>query len=473
VQQHDWAIERLQWQQENARQVAQIGHLTAINATVVAANQELAQANLALTGLHEDVLVRNEELQAATEEIKSLNEELQATNEELETLNEEQEATLEELRATNDDLLVRSLEVQALAAEREQQQRASEAQAAELHAILGSISDAVLVLAPFGEVRFTNATYATLFGMLGLERAADDNGVALPFDALPQQRARQGRPFRMTFTLPTTAGERRYYEATGAPIWVGEAREGSVITLRDITERNLRRLQEDFLALASHELRSPLTSLKAAAQMLARRIGSTDERAGTLLTTILRQLERLQQLIADLVDSSRLQHGKLRLTLLPVDLPELVAQTIAAFALGVPQPPIVIAGPPEGTLLIAGDAVRLEQILTNLLTNASKYAAGSPQIVVRLRQVDQDAEMQVADQGPGIAAADLPQLFQRFFQVQAEAETARTGLGLGLFLTHELVVAHGGHILVSSQVGQGTTFTMRFPLLSPPEPPPL
>ncbi|MBA3827031.1 MAG: ATP-binding protein, partial [Ktedonobacterales bacterium] len=134
------------------------------------------------------------------------------------------------------------------------------------------------------------------------------------------------------------------------------------------------------------------------------------------------------------------------------------------FTLGVPQPPIVIEEPPQGTLLIAGDAVRLEQILTNLLTNASKYAADSPQIVVRLRQVAQDAEIEVQDQGPGIAATDLPQLFQRFHQVQAEATAAHTGLGLGLFLTRELVVAHGGDITVRSQVGQGTTFTLHFPL---------
>lgn len=322
---------------------------------------------------------------------------------------------------------------------------------AELHAILGSI----------GEVLFTNATYATLFGVRRLAGTAEDeHGVALAPEELPQHLATRGQPFRMTFTLPTSGGERRYYEATGAPIWVGKARQGSVITLRDITDRSLRCLQEEWLALAGHELRSPLTALKSAAQLLDRRIAPTDEHLRPLLPSILRQIARLQRLIKDLMDVSRFHHGKLRLIRVPVDLGELIPSTSAAFALGVP-PPDYGGGPPPGTLIIQGDALRLEQILTNLLTNASKYAADSPQIVVRVAQVGPDAEIQVRDQGPGIAAADLPHLFQRFYQVQADA---RSGLGLGLFLTRELVVAQGGQIALSSQVGQGTTFTLRFPL---------
>ena len=443
----------------------QLDAMTSANTTLRRANDKVAQINVTVTGLNEDLMVRNEEFQASTEEIKTLNEELQATNEELETLNEEMEATVEELRATNDDLIARTNEVQHLAALREEQRQLSASKAVELEAILLSMGDALLVLNVAGEVVLTNASYVTFFGTDRFDwTAEDENGQVIPFDETLQQRVKAGKPFRQIFTQSLSEGKRRWLEATCEPIRLNEVVTGMVMTVRDVSDQSLQRLQDEFLALASHEFRTPLTSMKMATQMLERKLKTAEDPVMVLLATLVRQIKQLQQLTDDLANVSRLKHMKLHFALLPIDLHEVVTNSITAFAIAMPNPPIVFEG--KEHLMIQGDVGRLEQILTNLLTNASKYAANSPQVVVRLRQRNQQAELEVQDYGPGIEAKDLPNLFQRFYQIDNAAASARSGLGLGLYLSRELVKAQGGEITVASQVGKGTTFTIRFPLLS-------
>jgi signal transduction histidine kinase len=119
-----------------------------------------------------------------------------------------------------------------------------------------------------------------------------------------------------------------------------------------------------------------------------------------------------------------------------------------------------------GPLLVYSDAVRLEQVLLNLLTNALAHAPEATGIEVRLRRVDGEVELQVQDDGRGIAAAALPHLFTRFYQVARPDRPSQAGLGLGLFVCKELVTAHGGRIDVRSTEGEGTTFTVWLPLLA-------
>jgi two-component system CheB/CheR fusion protein len=121
----------------------------------------------------------------------------------------------------------------------------------------------------------------------------------------------------------------------------------------------------------------------------------------------------------------------------------------------------------EEPLVVAGDATRLSQVLLNLPTNAAKYAADGERIEVRLRQEQAEAILEVQDYGPGIPAAALPHLFDRFYQ--AGRRPGQDGLGVGLFITRELVRAHGGTIEVRTSEGAGTTFTVRLPLLTAPE----
>jgi two-component system CheB/CheR fusion protein len=193
---------------------------------------------------------------------------------------------------------------------------------------------------------------------------------------------------------------------------------------------------------------------------------STDGRARRYLARVQEQMQRLQRLVDDLLEVERLQEGKLQLERDAVDLVPLVQGLVEALQATTDGPRVALAIA-EGPLVVAGDATRLSQVVLNLLTNAVKYAADSERIDVRLRQEEGEALLEVQDYGPGIPAAALPHLFDRFYQ--AVRRPAEDGLGVGLFITRELVRAHGGTIEVRSSEGEGTTFTVRLPLLEAPE----
>jgi two-component system CheB/CheR fusion protein len=435
------------------------------------ANQELTAANADLRSLNEDLLVANEEAQAAVEEIETLAEEQQASNEELETLNEELQSTIEELNTTNDDLESRGHELQAAAA-------ALEGERSRLAAVLAGMADAVLVVDRAGNPVLTNAAFDRTFDTAGASFVPrDEAGRPLPAEATPQQRAARGETFSVQFTwAPAEGDERRWFEASGRPIST-DGTEGGVLVIRDISERSLLRLQEQFVAIASHELRTPLTALMGFLEVLTREPPAGGEaQRRRHVTLALEQAQRLNALVDDLLDVTRLRRGTLRLAFEPVDLVPLVARAVeAAQAMAANQTVHLDAGAAGGPLVVRGDAGRLEQAVGNLLANAIKYAPGTERIDVRVRRAAGgsaaaaaagagSAEIEVQDYGPGIAPADLPHIFSRFFQVERGGRGAERGLGLGLYITREIVTAHGGTIDVRSVEGQGTTFTVRLPL---------
>ncbi|MBV9279670.1 MAG: PAS domain S-box protein, partial [Chloroflexi bacterium] len=434
------------------------------------ANQELTAVNLELRSANEEFLLGNEELQAASEEVETLNEELQASNEELETLNEELQATVEELNTTNDDLEARSLELQDLTISLEAQRRRIEFERTRLAAVLVNMSDAVLVMRPSGETILTNAAYDRLFHGPNAPMAAEDpEGNPLPPDESPRQRASRGETFRLEFVVREADGSRRWFEAIGEPIRQDGSEAGGVVVIRDITDRSLRRLQDEFLALASHELRTPLTVVRASLGMLDRYLpADADDRLRRFIDMGEQQVRRMERLIADLVDVTRLQTGRLSLRTQPIDLVELARQTVdLAQAMTDEQTIELEAG--HRPLTVDGDRDRLQQVLLNLLTNTIAHAPESKRVDVRVRRSGGEAEVVVQDYGPGIPQADLPNLFSRYFSGSGLEHDGDSGLGLGLFITDQLVRAHGGTIRADSQPGEGATFTVRLPLASPPE----
>jgi two-component system CheB/CheR fusion protein len=460
-------------QEEIERLREQLRRLTTTNHKLREANNDLTQANLDLRQSNEEYLITTEELQAATEEVETLVEELQASNEELETLNEELQATVEELNTSNDDLEARSLELQQLAANLEQQRLASETERARLAAILGAMSDAVLVVDATGATVQINAAYAHLFGD---EKAVftpeDEHGRPLRHDDTPQQHTARGETFSMQFTLPgapsaasgSVPGPMRWFEANGHPLIVEGVAQGGVLIIRDITERTQRRLQNEFLAQAAHELRTPLTSAQASLQLLIHRgervSQETPERH---LAIAYAQVKRLGALVNDLVDVARLQNGKVNLQFVSVNLVDIVRRTADTLQLSVTQRiELQIEDEP---MLVTGDPLRLEQVIGNLLTNAAKYAPNSERIEVRMRRGGAFAEVAVRDEGPGITKIAASQLFSPFYQATRRDGASHSGLGLGLYITRELVVAHGGDVALNTAPGKGATFTVRLPLV--------
>ncbi len=424
---------------------------------VLADNDQLSRADGLLRTQNEELLVGAEEAQAAAEEVETLSEEQQASNEELETLNEELQATVEELHATNEDLQARSLEMQDLA-------NAHEAARMRLSVLLSSMADAALAVDHEGHVVLTNAAFERLFGPDGAGlQPEDEEGRPVAPEETPQQRAARGETFTMQFTTRDSAGARHWFEAVGQPV-AASTTEAGIVTIRDITERNLRRLQTQFVAAAAHELRTPLTALQGSLQMLDRGAGAVlSEPQRQLLDIALHEAQQLHALTEDLLDVERLDLGQFHTARERLDLADVVRRAVRTVQPLAEGREIVLA-PFEGNLPVNGDRLRLEQVMVNLLTNALTYAPDSRRIDVRLSRVESEAQVEVQDYGPGIAAEDQAHLFDRFYQAGQPAGGENPGLGLGLFISQQIVLAHGGAISVHSEPGQGATFTVRLPL---------
>jgi signal transduction histidine kinase len=227
-------------------------------------------------------------------------------------------------------------------------------------------------------------------------------------------------------------------------------------------EHRLNRLQEDFIATVSHELLTPLGFIKGYATTLLRDDINWDDNArNEFLTIIDDEADRLRELIENLMDSSRLQAGTLRMSFQPIRLDTFLKDMVLRAGSRNEDIQIYLDLKVDG-LQIQADPTRLAQVFDNLLANAIKYAPGS-RVMITLSVEKNQAYISVSDNGPGIAPEHLNSLFDRFFRVPTNNLTVR-GTGLGLYICRRIVQAHNGEITVESKIGKGTIFHIRLPL---------
>jgi len=239
---------------------------------------------------------------------------------------------------------------------------------------------------------------------------------------------------------------------------------GRLVAYIDVTEqRELDRQRSDFLTVAAHELRTPLTPLSMYLQSIERRVKRGQAVGGDLVTKARRQIERLGRLVEDLLDVSRLESRRLHLSSGDVEMNDLVDDVVADFRAQSRTHEIRFhrAGEP---VLVEGDRERLEQVLVNLMTNAIKYSPQGGQIVVEVERAGDEARISVADFGIGVPKEEQRRLFQRFFRAANATTRNYSGLGIGLFVAHEIVRRHGGRFDVVSEAGKGSTFTFYLPV---------
>ncbi|GAB4477167.1 MAG: hypothetical protein Kow0088_15730 [Anaerolineales bacterium] len=226
-------------------------------------------------------------------------------------------------------------------------------------------------------------------------------------------------------------------------------------------ERKLNQLQEDFIATVSHELLTPLGFIKGYATTLLREDITWDEETRReFLSIIDEESDRLRELIENLMDSSRLQAGTLRMSFQPIRLDALMRDVVMR-ALSLHDNIQIELQKDLPELRIVADATRLAQVFDNLLTNASKYAPHST-VTISVNTEADVVHVMLSDNGPGIAPEHLASLFKRFYRVPTPDKNVR-GTGLGLFICRQIVRAHSGEIWAESQVGAGTTFHIRLP----------
>lgn len=261
----------------------------------------------------------------------------------------------------------------------------------------------------------------------------------------------------------------------GRQIWVearfGTMREqdgaitGVVHSFRDITERkNTERLRDELLSIATHELRTPITSVKGYAQLLLRRLGNTPEVANERrpLEIIDRQLDRMIGLINELLEMSRLQTGRLQLDLHLVDLQELATDVIDRLQVTTNCHTFHVAG--TGSKFVLADRFRIDQVLTNMVSNAIRYSPEGGDIDLRVEYLGDEVAVSVTDHGMGIPEEEQGRIFDQFYQVRSGQRAGGSGMGLGLYISEQIVRLHGGKIGVKSQPGQGSTFYFAIPI---------
>ena len=288
------------------------------------------------------------------------------------------------------------------------------------------------------------------------------------------------------------SGKRAPVRAHFAPLLNAQGEvEGGVCIVEDVAEqrtaeaergRLLREAQEairvrdDFLTIASHELKTPLTPLSLRLASLERRLERQEPVDPSLLRHARQHLVRLTALINDLLDASRIESGRLALHFEPMLLDTLVERTLGGMDSEASARRVDYA-PPDEPVRIRGDAYRLEQVIANLLENALKYSPSDTQVHVTLERRGDFALLSVVDAGIGIPEDQQELLFERYFRARNVSVSSYGGLGLGLYISRDIVERHGGRIWVESEAGRGATFHVALPLLSavnptPPEPRP-
>ena len=228
-------------------------------------------------------------------------------------------------------------------------------------------------------------------------------------------------------------------------------------------ERRLAQLQEDFIANVSHELNTPLGFIKGYTTTLLRKDTTWDpETFSEFLTIIDEEADRLSDLIENLLDSSRLQSGTLKMDIKPVDIDDLLSNSIERLKTRYQN--LNLKVDPSGTPMLARvDSRRLGQVFDNLVSNAAKYAANSTVVFSAIPEGNK-VHIMIADDGPGIPDQHLEHIFDRFYRVPERAAGVR-GTGLGLFICEQIVRQHNGQIKVESKLGKGTTFHIYLPVL--------
>ncbi|MEO6890758.1 MAG: PAS domain S-box protein [Ktedonobacteraceae bacterium] len=232
----------------------------------------------------------------------------------------------------------------------------------------------------------------------------------------------------------------------------------------DISEHKaLEQRKDEFISMASHELKTPVTSIKGFTQVLQRRLNErNDEQVRRFLARMDKQLNKLTQLINDLLDISRMETGKLFFREEPFELDEVLHEVLESLQEIAQDHQLSLEGNTQAQVF--GDKDRIEQVLINLLTNAIKYSPQANKVVIRTSIADGRVVVSIQDFGIGIAEVHQQHIFERFYQVSDPMEKTFPGLGIGLYISNEIIRRHHGKIWVESHKGEGATFSFSLPL---------
>jgi two-component system CheB/CheR fusion protein len=256
---------------------------------------------------------------------------------------------------------------------------------------------------------------------------------------------------------------RAYFNEEGAAVrFIGTLLDITFQKLIDEATRELLIKKDEFISIASHELKTPITSLKLLLQIMERTAGKNEEMKafGGVVVKAIKQVDKLVELIKDLLDVTKIQAGKLELQKTAFMLDELIKECIEESQMQSPRHQLIIEG--DTNITVYADRNRIEQVLVNLISNAIKYSPDADKVVIGVEQLKNGVKIAITDFGIGIPKSNLPLIFDRFYRVD-EKSRKYAGLGLGLYISAEIVRRHDGHINIESEEGKGSTFWFVIP----------
>jgi NtrC-family two-component system sensor histidine kinase KinB len=326
---------------------------------------------------------------------------------------------------------------------------------------LDSLSEAVAILDLEGKVEISTEAARTLFGIQAGTRLSD-----LPYHELSElhQNVIAGVPDqlgkRQKVLQRFVNGREHYFSFDAAPTRNrGGQLTGVVLILKDVTEpRRLEEMKSNLVSTVSHQLRTPLTSIRMAIHLLLEeKVGPLTEKQAELLLTAREESDALHGILANLLDISRMETGRLQMDFQDVSPATLVTEAVAPFRRSAQDGGVEMETKIPGDLpSVCADAVRIGHVFSNLLSNAFRYTAPGGRITVSAEADERVVRFSVSDTGSGIPHQFLQRIFEHFFRVPEQK--SETGAGLGLAIAKQIVEAHGGHINVESREGKGTTF---------------
>lgn len=341
-----------------------------------------------------------------------------------------------------------------------------------LAAIVESSDDAIVSKTLDGIITSWNAAAERLFGYSAGEAVGKHITLIIPVELYGEEeeiiaKLRRGMRIQHFETVRQRKDGRRIeVSLTISPVKDATGRIiGASKIARDISERReLERRKDEFISMASHELKTPVTALKGFTQLLLRRLQSrSDEEAIHFLARMDAQITRLAILISDMLDLSKMQNGQLAYRMQRFDLAELVREIVENVQETTHTHHLLLEKTVD--VQVYGDRDRIGQVLMNLLTNAIKYSPTADRVIVCMAIQEENVLVSVQDFGIGISQAEQENIFQRFYQVDEPVGKTYPGLGIGLYIASSIIERHQGRLWVQSRKGEGSIFRFSLPLV--------
>jgi len=332
------------------------------------------------------------------------------------------------------------------------------------HLMLEALPQIAFTLDAAGAVTFVNSKWYEYSASEKVfpETHADDHSILLEFERCRKKKKALELEIRIR---NRETGDFRFHLLRMSPVFDGKSIKNWVGTFTDIDDqKKVEKEKDEFLSIASHELKTPLTSIKAYMQLLERKLKINEENSeATYVKKALSQVEKLNSLITDLLDVSKIENGKLKINKKRNNLDHVISNAIDTIIQTHDDKVKITRHGLIPDILIPFDEIRIEQVLINFLTNAIKYSPENNQVIVTTFVDENEVRVSVTDFGIGIPDFKQDAVFKKFYRVE-ESSLQFQGMGIGLYICSEIISQHDGTIGLSSVVGEGSTFYFTLPL---------